>query len=64
LIITGRGWVPCDPDAPGAPPDINRLCAEAEWEPIAGRWKPKVERIPGSRSRLVPLRRDAAPAFP
>jgi len=39
----GRGWVPCDPDTPGAQPDINRLYVEAEWEPITGRWQPKVE---------------------
>jgi hypothetical protein len=39
----GQGWVPCESDAPGAQPDINRLYAEAEWDPIAGLWKPKVD---------------------
>lgn len=62
LIIAGRGWVPCDPDAPGAQPDINWLYAEAEWEPIAGRWKPKVKN-PRQQVRLVPLGLDATPAF-
>ena len=35
-LESGQGWVPCDPDAPGAQPHINRLYAEAEWDPITG----------------------------
>lgn len=36
------GWVRCDHDTAGAQPDINRLYAEAEWDPVAGRWAPRV----------------------
>lgn len=25
------GWISCEPDAPGATPDLNRLHAEATW---------------------------------
>jgi hypothetical protein len=39
----GSGWVPCETGTPGAEPDINRLHEEAEWEPIAGRWQPKIK---------------------
>jgi len=49
----GRGWVPCDPDAPGAQPDINRLYAEAEWEPpdVLAAQRRERARIRGERQR-------------
>jgi hypothetical protein len=37
------GWVQCAPDTPGAQPDINRLYTDADWDPVAGRWTPRVE---------------------
>ena len=37
----GRGWVRCEPNVPGAQPDVGRLRAEAVWEPIVGRWTSK-----------------------
>jgi hypothetical protein len=35
----GRGWVVCGPGHPQAGPDLNRLCIETEWDPLACRWR-------------------------
>ena len=37
-MVPGRGWVPCEKDAEGAGPDLNRLVTEARWDPKARRW--------------------------
>jgi hypothetical protein len=34
----GVGWVPCEPDEPGAIPDLNRLHTEATWSRKLKRW--------------------------
>lgn len=30
---------PCDPDTPGAVPDLNRLMSDARWDPTTRRWE-------------------------
>lgn len=42
--VTGRGWVRCLRDDPGAGPDINRLHEEAQWDRLAGRFVKKTYR--------------------
>jgi hypothetical protein len=37
-LVPGRGWVPCDPDEPGARPNVNRLLTEATWDRKRGRF--------------------------
>lgn len=32
-------WVPCDPDHPGARPDLNRLQIDGRWNAEALRWE-------------------------
>ena len=34
-----RGWLKCLPTDPGAGPDLNRLYAEAVWNPTLGRFE-------------------------
>jgi len=36
--IGGPGWEPCQPDEPGAHPDLNRLHIEAVWDRERKRW--------------------------
>jgi hypothetical protein len=28
---SGKGFIPCTPDTPGAEPDLNRFLADYEW---------------------------------
>jgi len=35
----GKGWVRCEPDHPGAQPDLNRLHTGARWDREAKRWE-------------------------
>jgi len=37
-IAEGLGWVPREPDAPGARPDINRLRTDGVWNPETHRF--------------------------
>lgn len=37
-LVPGQGWIPCGPDEPDAQPDLNRLYAEATWDPWNQRW--------------------------
>lgn len=33
-----HGWMRCEPERPGAQPDLNRLLMEAVWNPATKRW--------------------------
>jgi hypothetical protein len=48
---TERGWQPCEPDAPGAGPDINRLRTEGVWDRELKRF---VKKVGGSEGRPIP----------
>ena len=37
-LVSGKGWVACAPDEPGAMEDLNRLRVEASWDMAAKRW--------------------------
>ena len=37
-FVEGKGWVPCDPDTPGAQPNLTRLYSTATWDPEKARW--------------------------
>lgn len=37
-LVPGSGWVACQAGDVGATPDLNRLRAEASWDPAAARW--------------------------
>lgn len=37
-FIPGEGWVQTTVDDPDASPDLNRLIAEAKWDPDQRRW--------------------------
>jgi hypothetical protein len=36
--LVAGGWVSCDPDDPGAQPDLNRLHRDAKWDRKLKRW--------------------------
>ena len=41
FALPAPGWPRCEPGTPGAWPDLNRLYAEAEWDPQAYTWNPQ-----------------------
>lgn len=40
-MVPHRGWVACDPGPPDAVPDLNRLYADAVWDPQTLHWRPR-----------------------
>ncbi|WP_051740061.1 hypothetical protein [Kitasatospora sp. MBT66] len=41
FALAEPGWPRCAPGTPGAWPDLNRLYAEADWDPRTRTWKPR-----------------------
>jgi len=37
-VIPGKGWCPCEANAPDAQPDLNRLPKQAEWDRLDKRY--------------------------
>lgn len=33
------GWIPCDPGAPGAHPDLLRVARDGRWNPVRRVWE-------------------------